>query len=41
LIKNLKILFAEMTIGNKKYADPTKVLKSITDDSGKIIQLGD
>ena len=41
MIKNLKILFAEMTIGNKKYADPTKVLKSITDDSGKIIQLGD
>lgn len=41
LIKNLKILFAEMTIGNKKYADPTKVLKSITDDSGNPIMLGD
>jgi hypothetical protein len=30
-----------MTIGNKKYGDPTKVLKSITDDSGNPIMLGD
>ena len=40
LIKNLKILFAEMSIGDSKYADPTKVLRSITDDSGKVIELG-
>ena len=40
LIKYLKILFAEMSIGDSKYVDPTKVLKSITDDSGKIIELG-
>lgn len=29
-----------MSIGDGKYADPTKVLKSITDDSGKVIELG-
>lgn len=29
-----------MSIGDSKYVDPTKVLKSITDDSGKIIELG-
>ena len=40
LIKYLKILFAEMAIGDSKYVDPTKVLKSITDDSGKVIELG-
>ena len=30
-----------MSIGNKKYADPSQVLKFITDDSGKQINLGD
>jgi len=34
LIKNLKILFATMAIGDKKYADPINVLHSITDDNG-------
>ena len=29
-----------MSIGDNKYVDPTKVLKSITDDSGKVIELG-
>ena len=30
-----------MCMGDKKYADPTKVLKSITDDSGAPIVVGD
>jgi len=29
-----------MSIGDSKYADPTRVLKLITDDSGKVIELG-
>ena len=30
-----------MSIGDKKYADPTQVLKHITNDSGQNIELGD
>lgn len=41
LIKHLKIIFAQMAVGDKKYADPTNVLKSITSDSGSPIELGD
>jgi ubiquitin carboxyl-terminal hydrolase 25/28 len=41
LIQNLKKLFGQMSIGDKKYADPTQVLKSITSESGRPIELGD
>ena len=41
LIKNMKLLFASMTIGNKKYADPTDVLRSITNIEGRPLELGD
>jgi hypothetical protein len=30
-----------MSIGDKKYADPSQVLKYITNDSGQTISLGD
>lgn len=30
-----------MTRSDKKYADPTDVLKAIVDDNGKTIQIGD
>ena len=30
-----------MTIGDKKYADPSMVLKSITDDSGREMEIGE
>ena len=30
-----------MCVGDKKYADPTQVLKFITNDSGQNIDLGD
>ena len=30
-----------MTKGDKKYADPTQVLKSMTDEWGKPVEIGD
>ena len=30
-----------MALGDKKYADPSMVLKSITDDSGRQMEIGD
>ena len=30
-----------MTIGDKKYADPSNVAHSLTDDSGNKFQVGD
>jgi ubiquitin carboxyl-terminal hydrolase 25/28 len=41
LILNLKKLFGEMALGAKKYADPSEVLRTITDGDGKPIELGD
>jgi hypothetical protein len=41
LIKALKILFARMTIGDKKYADPSDVAHSLVDDSGNKFQVGE
>ncbi len=35
LIKNLKFLFGHMSKSDKKYADPTAVANSLTDDNGK------
>lgn len=37
LIWELKTLFAFMTRSDKKYSDPTDVLKAIVDDYGKTI----
>jgi hypothetical protein len=41
LIIELKKLFAFMTKSEKKYADPTGVLKSLVDDFGNPIEIGD
>mmetsp|Transcript_25425 Transcript_25425/g.39213 ORF Transcript_25425/g.39213 Transcript_25425/m.39213 type:complete len:156 (-) Transcript_25425:2609-3076(-) len=41
LITNLKTLFARLTIGNKKYADPTDVLRSTTNEQGSTLEIGD
>ena len=30
-----------MSLSSKKYADPTKVLKSLTDNRGKPVELGE
>ena len=30
-----------MAISDKKYADPTEVLKSLTDNNGKVVGIGD
>jgi|DEB0MinimDraft_12_1074336.scaffolds.fasta_scaffold44314_3 hypothetical protein len=40
LIRQLKILFGQMTKSDKKYADPTKVLSSLTDNYGKPLEIG-
>lgn len=34
LVKNLSYLFANMMLSNRKYSDPTEVLKSLVDDFG-------
>jgi len=41
LVRNLKVLFGKMTKSYKKYGDPTEVLKSITDDYGKPVEIGE
>mmetsp|Transcript_17901 Transcript_17901/g.30439 ORF Transcript_17901/g.30439 Transcript_17901/m.30439 type:complete len:177 (+) Transcript_17901:329-859(+) len=41
LIANLKKIFGLMTLGDKKYADPTHVLRCITNEDGRVIELGD
>jgi hypothetical protein len=41
LVSEIKRLFTIMTIGNKKYAEPSRVLKSVVDDFGKDIQIGE
>ena len=41
LVRKLKVLFAKMTKSDKKYADPTDVLKSLTDDFGKPVEIGE
>ena len=40
-MRNLKVLFGKMTKSYKKYGDPTEVLKSITDDYGKPVEIGE
>jgi hypothetical protein len=41
LIRELKKLFAFLARSDKKYADPTGVLKAIVDDYGNPVQVGD
>ena len=41
LISNMKTLFAQMTVGNVKYADPTEVLRAVSDQEGRPLELGD
>lgn len=40
-MRNLKVLFGQMTKSYKKYADPTHVLRSLTDDLGKPVEIGE
>ena len=41
LVDNLARLFAQMIMANRKYVDPTTVLKSLTDDFGNKVQVGE
>jgi ubiquitin carboxyl-terminal hydrolase 25/28 len=41
LIREMKILFAFMARSDKKYADPTGVLKAIVDDFGNPVEIGE
>jgi len=41
LISELKKLFALMTIGNKKYTEPSAVLQSVIDEFGQKVQIGE
>jgi hypothetical protein len=40
-VENLERLFASMMLINRKYADPTSVLKSLVDDLGNQIIVGE
>jgi len=37
----MKILFSFMARSDKKYGDPTAVLKAIVDDFGNPVEIGD
>ena len=41
LTQNLAKLFAQMVLANRKYVDPTPVLKSLTDDFGNKVLVGE
>lgn len=41
LVKNLQSLFAYMAASDRKYIDPNDVIKSIVDEQGQPIQIGD
>ncbi len=41
LVQQLQVLFSQMILTNKKYADPTPVLKSLVDEMGHAIQIGE
>ena len=41
LVENLAKLFAQMILANRKYVDPTCVLKTLTDDFGNQIHVGE
>lgn len=40
-MKELKLLFAKMAKGNKTYIDPSGVLRSIVDNFGQKVQIGE
>ena len=40
-MENLGRLFASMLMANRKYVDPTSVLRSLTDDFGHPISIGE
>lgn len=39
VVAQMKKLFAEMMLTNRRYADPTRVLEAIVDDSGNKISI--
>ena len=41
LVENMAKLFASMILANRKYVDPTSVLKSLTDDFGNQVHVGE
>ena len=41
LINNMSKLFAQLIYANRKYVDPSPVLKCLVDDFGNNIQIGD
>jgi ubiquitin carboxyl-terminal hydrolase 25/28 len=41
LIKQLKQIFGYLIKSDKKYSDPTPVLKSLTDTNGRPLEIGD
>ena len=41
MAENLSSLFSQMILVNKKYVDPTNVLKSLTDDFGNPVIVGE
>lgn len=41
LVKNVAELFQTMVLTNRKYVEPSKVLKSLVDDFGNAIEFGD
>jgi len=41
LIRELQILFSTMALGNKKYLDPNGVLKSVLDNQGDQVAIGE
>lgn len=41
LLDNLQQLFIEMTLSNRKYANPGDVITSVTDENGKVMHVGD
>ena len=40
LIRELQILFADMSTGNRKYSDPTDVMRRVTNNNGVMIKIG-
>jgi ubiquitin carboxyl-terminal hydrolase 25/28 len=41
LVENMKVLFANMILSDRKYIDPTDVVTSVVDDNGDPIPIGD
>ena len=41
LVQNLAKLFSSLILANRKYVNPTPVLKSLTDDFGQPVLIGE